>query len=101
MLEVSGTLPDILNPDMDNTRPLLDEDLQGAIDSLNASTAALEQQTEALKSQFDTFNKQFCSRDNHSGQNSDLGRLQRKHTSGWQNVNAAVNTRIPAAVIPF
>lgn len=90
-LEASGDLRNIIgNTDLDATRPLLDEDIQSAIESLNASTAAVGKQAEALMSQFHCFGKFFHLEDDRWASSSDLACLQKKHAVGLQNVSAKV-----------
>lgn len=93
-LESSGDLAGIgHDPDIDVIRPLLDEDLQGAVESLHASTAVLEKQTQILTSQFQTISKQFCPQnDRRASQSGGLALLQRKYALGSQRINAVVST---------
>lgn len=93
-LESSGNIADIAHdPDIDVTRPLLDEDLHDAVESMHASTAVLEKQTEILTSQFRTVSKQFFAQDDPpASQTGGLALLQRKHASGSQNNAAVVGT---------
>ncbi|KAL2824669.1 hypothetical protein BDW59DRAFT_162319 [Aspergillus cavernicola] len=90
-LESSGTLATILShADLDSTRPLLDEDLQKAIEALNTSTAEIQMQTEILTSQYDILNRQLKRDDEReSRQNRELERQRQKHDAGRQNTAAA------------
>ncbi|KAF9883459.1 hypothetical protein FE257_003457 [Aspergillus nanangensis] len=90
-LESSGALRNILSsPEIDSTRPFLDHDLRKAIETLNASTAAIQRQTEILTSQCENLNRQISLEDEREGiQSRDLRRLRQKHESGRQNTAAA------------
>ncbi|RMJ27749.1 hypothetical protein PHISP_01393 [Aspergillus sp. HF37] len=92
-LENAGSLSDVAHTlDIEATRPLLDEDLEDAIESLNTSTAALDQQTDVLMTQLETLSKQISPEDDRrASQNSDLALLHRKHGSRLQDVNAATS----------
>ncbi|KAL4916903.1 hypothetical protein BDW62DRAFT_92917 [Aspergillus aurantiobrunneus] len=92
-LEGSGTLSTLLSDaNFDSTRPLLDEDLQKAIEVLNTSTAEIQRQTGILTTQYDALSRQH-KRDNdrESRQNREMERLRRKHDAGRQNTAAALN----------
>lgn len=95
-LEESGALQSLFtNPNLKATRPLVDDDLRRAIETLNASTAAIQRQTKTLASQYESLNRSITS-DDELGlrQNRDNARLRQKHTSERQNIAAAV-------VVPF
>ncbi|GKZ22813.1 hypothetical protein AbraCBS73388_008989 [Aspergillus brasiliensis] len=90
-LEESGALQSLLaDPNFKATRPLVDDDLRRAIDTLDASTAAIQRQTNTLASQYESLNKLITS-DDELGlrQNRDIARLRQKHTAGRQNIAAA------------
>ena len=91
-LESSGDLRNIdCNTDVDATRPFLDQDIQSAIESLNASTTAVGKQAQALMTQFENCGRHFHREDDRwTTSDSDLGSLDSKHAIGWQNINAAV-----------
>lgn len=91
-LEKSGTLQHILHdPNIASTRPLLDDDLQNAIDSLKASTAAIQKQTEILTTQCETLNNQLHRDDDRTrGQDRGMTQLRKKHEAGRQTVKAEV-----------
>ncbi|KKK13863.1 hypothetical protein ARAM_001533 [Aspergillus rambellii] len=90
-LESSGALARILpRADLDATRPFLDEDIQKAIDSLNASTAEIQRQTDILTSQYDILNRRLKrDEERESRQNREAERLRRKHEAERQNTAAA------------
>ncbi|KAL4869980.1 hypothetical protein BDV12DRAFT_166773 [Aspergillus spectabilis] len=90
-LKDSGTLPVLLSDaNFDSTRPLLDEDLQKAIEALDVSTAEIQKQTDVLTSQYEIINRQH-KRDNdrESRQTREVERLRQKHDVGRQNTAAA------------
>ncbi|KAL2872257.1 uncharacterized protein BJX67DRAFT_376083 [Aspergillus lucknowensis] len=90
-LEDSGTLPSILShTDITSTRPLLDEDLQKAIEVLNTSTAEIQRQTDFLTAKYDILSRQL-QRDNdrEAKQMREVERLRQKHDAGRQNTAAA------------
>ncbi|GLA58645.1 hypothetical protein AtubIFM55763_004030 [Aspergillus tubingensis] len=90
-LEESGALQSLFtNPNLKATRPLVDDDLRRAIETLNASTAAIQRQTKTLASQYESLNRSITS-DDELGlrQNRDNARLRQKHTSERQNIAAA------------
>ncbi|CAG7956276.1 unnamed protein product [Penicillium salamii] len=86
-LHSSGALQPILNdPDLGATRPILEDDLRHAIESLEASTATVQKRTETLKRQCETLNKQMVREQNLGQQRSkDIARLRKKHEAGRQN----------------
>ncbi|KAJ6124826.1 hypothetical protein N7471_012143 [Penicillium samsonianum] len=90
-LENSGALQPILsNPDLGATRPILEDELRNAIESLEASTATIQKQTETLKFQCASLNKQLGLENNVEQQRSrDIARLQKKHEAGRQNTTMA------------
>ena len=94
-LENSGALQPILsNPDLGATRPILEDELRNAIESLEASTTTIQKQTETLKLQCASINKQLGLESNVEQQRSrDIARLQKKHEAGRQNTTMAVGTR--------
>lgn len=91
-LEDSGALQTLLaNSNLKATRPLVDDDLRRAIETLDASTAAIQRQTNTLASQYESLDRSITS-DDELGlrQNRDIARLRQKHTSERQNITAAV-----------
>lgn len=95
-LENSGALQPILsNPDLGATRPILEDELRNAIESLEASTAKIQKQTETLKFQCASLNKQLGLENNVEQQrNRDIARLQKKHEAGRQNTTMAVGASL-------
>lgn len=91
-IENSGALQPILsNPDLGATRPILEDELRNAIESLEASTATIQKQTETLKFQCANLQKQLGLENNVEQQRSrDIARLQKKHEAGRQNTTMAV-----------
>lgn len=91
-LENSGALQPILsNPDLGATRPILEDEIRNAIESLEASTANIQKQTETLRFQCASLNKQLGLENNVAQQRSrDIARLQKKHEAGRQNTTMAV-----------
>jgi hypothetical protein len=91
-LNHSGILQPILrNPDIGATRPILEDDLRNAIETLEASTATIQKQTENLKLQCASLNKQLSLENNVEQQrNRDIARLRKKHEAGRQNTTMAV-----------
>ncbi|EHA25105.1 hypothetical protein CBS63078_7344 [Aspergillus niger] len=90
-LEDSGALQTLLaNSNLKATRPLVDDDLRRAIETLDASTAAIQRQTNTLASQYESLDRSITS-DDELGlrQNRDIARLRQKHTSERQNITAA------------
>ncbi|OOF92350.1 hypothetical protein ASPCADRAFT_55097 [Aspergillus carbonarius ITEM 5010] len=80
----------LTNKDTDATRPLLDDDLRRAIDTLGASTAAIQNQKSILASQYESLNRcDQLDEDLGLGQDRDIARLHKKHKSGRQNIAAA------------
>ncbi|KAJ5770746.1 uncharacterized protein N7511_002797 [Penicillium nucicola] len=92
-LQASGALQPILrNPDLPATRPILEDDLQTAIKSLETSTATIQKQTETLKFQCDSLNKQLGLANNVEQQrNRDVTRLRKKHEGGRQSTTMAAS----------
>ncbi|KAJ5295210.1 hypothetical protein N7508_010031 [Penicillium antarcticum] len=92
-LEASGALQPILcNPDLPAARPVLEDDLRNAIESLEASTVTIQKQTETLKFQCDSLNKQLGLAINLEQQrNRDVARLRKKHEGGRQNTTMAAS----------
>ncbi|KAL5335013.1 hypothetical protein BJX70DRAFT_390968 [Aspergillus crustosus] len=90
-LKESGTLPVLLSDaNFESTRPFLDEELQKAIETLNASTAEIQRQTEVLTAQYEFFSRQHRRDDDRgSRQNREVERLRQKHDAGRQNTAAA------------
>ncbi|KAA8652306.1 hypothetical protein EYZ11_008864 [Aspergillus tanneri] len=84
----SGALETLNLSDVDMTRPFLDEDLRGAIESLNTSTAAIQKQNEILALQHDFLNKQFSMESERKlGHKKDAERLGQRHESRRQSIN--------------
>ncbi|KAJ5368798.1 uncharacterized protein N7496_008558 [Penicillium cataractarum] len=92
-LENSGTLQPILrDPELGATRPFLEDDIRSAIESLEASTAAIQKQTETLSFQCETLKKQLRQKDNWEQDRSrDIARLRKKHEAGRQTTTIAAN----------
>ncbi|OQE13929.1 hypothetical protein PENFLA_c042G03089 [Penicillium flavigenum] len=90
-LESSGALQPILNnPDFGATRPVLEDELRDAIESLEASTAAIQKQTETLKFQCARINKQLGLENDIEQQRSrDIARLHKKHEAGRHTTTMA------------
>ncbi len=76
---------------MQSTRPLLDHEIRAAIESLEASTAAIDKQTEALKVQFKELKSQMGI-DYETGEcrTKSLAKLHRKYALEKQQVDVAV-----------
>lgn len=93
-LENSGALQLVLsNSDLGATRPILEDELRNAIESLEASTATIQKQTEALKFQCASLNTKLSLENNVEQLRSrDLARLQKKHEAGRQNTTMAVGS---------
>ncbi|KAL2002058.1 hypothetical protein VTN02DRAFT_740 [Thermoascus thermophilus] len=92
-LESSGTLQALLqNPDLSATRPFLDENIRNAIDSLKASTAAIQKQTEILALQYEDLRKQLRNdKERVLVRSRALAQLKRRHELERQHVNAAAD----------
>lgn len=89
----------LTNKDTDATRPLLDDDLRRAIDTLGASTAAIQNQKSILASQYESLNRcDQLDEDLGLGQDRDIARLHKKHKSGRQNIAAAVVLPHPGSI---
>ncbi|KAL2811182.1 vacuolar H+/Ca2+ exchanger [Aspergillus granulosus] len=89
-LEGSGCLNGIFHHDIDSTRPLLDEDLQLAIEALKTSTAEIERQTDILTAQHDILSRQLkLDDDRRAKQLREVERLRQKYDAGRQNTAAA------------
>ncbi|KAL4792896.1 hypothetical protein BDV19DRAFT_241425 [Aspergillus venezuelensis] len=93
MLEPSDSLPAFISDaNFDSTRPFLEDDLQKAIESLNTSTAEIQQQADALTIQYDALTKQKKRDDDReSRQRREIERLRRKYDAGKQNTSTAVS----------
>lgn len=91
-LEKSGALQGIFSdPETNKIRPLLDEDIRNAIESLNTSTAAIQKQTEILKSQCENLNKCLGSKGERAlAQKRESERLRQKHEWAKQSIKNAV-----------
>lgn len=91
-LEASGSLENVLrNPDLRAIRPFLEQDIQPAIESLKASTSAIQKQTEILNSQWEKLNKHIHSENERSRvRGRDVAQLWRKHEQKRQTITAAV-----------
>ncbi|KAJ5143120.1 uncharacterized protein N7515_001907 [Penicillium bovifimosum] len=87
----SGILQPILrNPDLGATRPILEDDLRNAIESLEASTATIQKQTERLKFQCASLNKHLSLENNvEQQQGRDVARLRKKHEADRQSTTMA------------
>ncbi|KAJ5788119.1 hypothetical protein N7457_003109 [Penicillium paradoxum] len=90
-LKDSGALQPFLgNPELGATRPILEDDLRNAIESLEASTATIQKQTETLKLQCASLNTQLGLENDAEQQRSrDIARLRKKHEVGRQNTTMA------------
>lgn len=93
-LEISGALNPLLrDPDLPATRPLLEDDIRSAIESLEASTVAIQKQRETLSLQCKALKKQLRRQEGLDQEKSrDLSRLRKKHEAGRQNTTIAVIT---------
>lgn len=91
-LENSGLLHGILDDsETSKTRPLLDEDLRESIESLSASTTAIQKQTEMLRYQCESLNKHLgLEGEGALAQRRESERLRQKHDWGRQNTANAV-----------
>jgi hypothetical protein len=100
-LENSGDLqPIIRDPGLGTTRPVLEDDLRHAIESLEASTATIQKQTETLKLQCENLNKQLGRENNVEQQRSrDIARLRKKHEVGRQTTTMAVGNYPPRPTV--
>ncbi|PYI26370.1 hypothetical protein BP00DRAFT_407412 [Aspergillus indologenus CBS 114.80] len=89
-LEKSSTLSKLLNNRSTRaTRPFLEEELQQAIDSLNASTIAIIRQKDIFSSQCEVMNRQLHEREKRElGLTRDAERLRSKTLSGRQTATA-------------
>ncbi|KAL4819025.1 hypothetical protein BDW67DRAFT_156513 [Aspergillus spinulosporus] len=92
-LEDSRTLAALFSSaNFDSTRPLLDKDLQEAIEALNISTAEIEKQTDVLTTQYEILSRQHkCNNNRVSKQNREVERVRRKHEAERQNTAAAIS----------
>ncbi|KAJ5170681.1 uncharacterized protein N7500_003464 [Penicillium coprophilum] len=90
-LENSDALQPILrNPGLGATRPILEDELRNAIESLEASTATIQKQTETLKFQWESLSQQLGLENKVKQQRSrDIARLQNKHEAGRQSTTMA------------
>ncbi|CEJ60870.1 hypothetical protein PMG11_09425 [Penicillium brasilianum] len=92
-LETSGALQSILHdPQLGSTRPVLEDDLRSAIESLEASTAAIQKQTETLSFQCETLKIQLRQQDKwEQDRNREIACLRKKHEAGRQTTTLAAN----------
>ncbi|KAJ5668837.1 hypothetical protein N7462_009907 [Penicillium macrosclerotiorum] len=92
-LESSSDLHALLrDPELDATRPLLEDEIQTAIQSLEASTAAIRKHTETLSLQCRTIKKQIQTRESlDQDRIRDIARLRKKHEAGTQNTRIMAN----------
>ncbi|OQE19131.1 hypothetical protein PENSTE_c016G09012 [Penicillium steckii] len=92
-LEHIGTLQPILrDPDLNATRPFLEDDIRTAIESLHGSTASLEKQSDTLSRQCEVLKKQLRQQKNSDEDRTrDITRLRKKHEAGRQNTTIAAN----------
>ncbi|KAJ6015029.1 hypothetical protein N7540_009620 [Penicillium herquei] len=92
-LETSGALQPLLrDPALSATRPFLEEDIRSTIDSLEASTAAIQKQSQVLSLQCEMIKKQLRSQKSlDEDKNRDIARLRKKHEAGKQNVTVLGN----------
>ncbi|RAH73612.1 uncharacterized protein BO66DRAFT_461512 [Aspergillus aculeatinus CBS 121060] len=89
-LEKSNVLSKLLNNrSTRTTRPILEEELQQAIDSLNASTTAILRQKKIFSSKCETMNRQLHQKEKRElGFKRDAERLRLKTLSGRQTATA-------------
>ncbi|KAJ5621214.1 hypothetical protein N7528_005997 [Penicillium herquei] len=92
-LETSGALQPLLrDPALSATRPFLEEDIRSTIDSLEASTAAIQKQSQVLSLQCEMIKKQLRSQKSlDEDKNRDIARLRKKHEAGKQNMTVLGN----------
>ncbi|KAF3392557.1 Vacuolar cation/proton exchanger 2 [Penicillium rolfsii] len=92
-LEASGALQPILrDPELGATRPFLEDDIQSAIEFLQASTATIQKRTETLAFQCDTLKKQLRQQEKwEQDQSRDIARLRKKHQARRQSTTIAAN----------
>ncbi|KAJ5084277.1 hypothetical protein NUU61_008856 [Penicillium alfredii] len=92
-LESSGALQSVIhNLDLDATRPLLEDDLRTAIESLEASTATIQKQAETLELQCEILQKQLGQENSlDQDRTRDIARLRKKHEAGRQSTTVAAN----------
>ncbi|KAJ5888797.1 hypothetical protein N7495_008838 [Penicillium taxi] len=90
-LESTGTLQSILrDPDLNATRPFLEGDIRVAIESLQASTAAINKQTKLLSIQCESLRKTMRRQDGlDQNRSQEIARLRKKHEAGRQNTTVA------------
>ena len=91
-LESTGSLQNIIdNPDTNADRPLLDEDIRKAIDSLKASTAMIQKQKQILASQCDNIDKELRRKSEREvRRNTGIEHLRQRYKSERQSTNAVV-----------
>lgn len=91
-LENSGALQPILRePNLNATRPFLEDDIRNAIKSLEASTAAVQKQSATLSYQCDSLKKQLRRQESlDQDRTRDIARLRKKHEAGRQNTSSLV-----------
>ncbi|KAE8412061.1 vacuolar H+/Ca2+ exchanger [Aspergillus pseudocaelatus] len=89
-LESTGSLQNIMhNPDTNADRPLLDEDVRKAIDSLNDSTAVIQKQKQILASQCDNIDKELRRKGEREVRRSTgIEHLRQRYKSERQSTNA-------------
>ncbi|PGH17995.1 hypothetical protein AJ80_04616 [Polytolypa hystricis UAMH7299] len=92
-LEASGALRPLLQgTEISSTRPFLDSEIRTAIESLKASTIAIEKQTETLKQQCNELKSQLSNSNQVDlRQKNDLGRLHKGHGMAKQQSHAKVD----------
>ncbi|CAL5874866.1 uncharacterized protein PFLUO_LOCUS9168 [Penicillium psychrofluorescens] len=102
-LERSGSLQTVLHdPALGATRAVLEDDLRCAIESLEASTAAIQRQTQTLASQCEQLNEQIrLENDLAQNRSRDIARLRKKHEAGRQNTTAAASELYSELEISF
>ncbi len=98
-LEKSGGLQPLLrDPELGSTRPFLEDDIRSAIESVEASTVAIQKQAETLSAQCDILKKQLRQQDSwERDRNRDTARLRKKHETGRQNTTIAVSIPLECA----
>ncbi|WEW57939.1 Vacuolar cation/proton exchanger 5 [Emydomyces testavorans] len=91
-LEASGALNAVLQGvDVSSTRPILDDEIRTAIESLKASTAAIDSQTEALRRQCKELKSQIREVSQAEQQRSkSTARLSTGHTAEKQRIDLAM-----------
>ncbi|KAJ5918987.1 hypothetical protein N7466_009930 [Penicillium verhagenii] len=92
-LENSGVIQPILrDPSLSAIRPFLEDDMRSTIQSLEASTVAIQKKSQALSLQCQTLKKQMRHQEGlEQDRNRDIARLRKKHEAGKQNNTVLAN----------